>query len=133
MKRKYFSILLALLLVLVVSIVACGKKTETNPEGTGDQASTKPTKTIKVGLIMPMSGPGSLWGEDIKRDADAYAAVLNDEGGVKIGDEYYSVENFYANDEGLPEKAALAATQLVEKDGVAVIVGYWGGGLPTMN
>ncbi|MHB1418736.1 MAG: ABC transporter substrate-binding protein [Bacillota bacterium] len=131
-KSKYLMMLMVLMLVVaLVSIVACGKKDEA-PSQTGDTGTTAPTKTLKIGFIMPMSGPASLWGIAIQKDVNAYTAVINEEGGLKIGDEYYTVENYFADDEATPDKAAQTTNELINNDGVSAILGYWGIGLPTI-
>ncbi|MHB1128177.1 MAG: ABC transporter substrate-binding protein [Bacillota bacterium] len=130
-KNKYLLILMALtLIVVLVSVAACGKKEEA-PDTTGE-GTPGPTKALKIGFIMPMSGPASLWGIAIKKDVDAYTAVINEEGGLKIGDEYYKVENYFADDEATPDKAPGTTNKLVNQDGVSAILGYWGIGLPTV-
>ncbi|MHB1418732.1 MAG: ABC transporter substrate-binding protein, partial [Bacillota bacterium] len=129
--NKFLTVLVALMLIVVlVGVVACGKNTEPSQ---GDNGKAAPTKTLKVGFIMPMSGPASLWGVNIKKDTDAYAEVINDEGGLKIGDEYYKVEVYYADDQGAPDKAAPTTNELINNDGVSAILGYFGIGLPTIE
>ncbi|MHB1126647.1 MAG: ABC transporter substrate-binding protein [Bacillota bacterium] len=134
MNKKWLALLAVILLMtMVITVSACGKKTEEpgNTETTTEKPV--PTKTLKVGLILPMSGPASQWGISIQKDTDAYAAVINDDGGLKIGDEYYNVEVFYGDDEGTPDNATIAAQKLIEKDGVSAILGYWGFGLPAIS
>ncbi|MHB1418734.1 MAG: ABC transporter substrate-binding protein [Bacillota bacterium] len=132
-KTRFLKAFVALMLVVaLLGVVACGKKADTTGTDQTDTGKPTPTKTLKIGFIMPMSGPASLWGIDIKKDTDAYAAVINDDGGLKIGDEYYKVEVYYADDEATPDKAATTTNELINNDGVSAILGYWGIGLPTI-
>ncbi|MHB1418733.1 MAG: ABC transporter substrate-binding protein [Bacillota bacterium] len=132
-KNKFLTVLVALMLVVaLLGVVACGKKADTTGTDQTDTGKPAPTKTLKIGFIMPMSGPASLWGVGIKKDTEAYAAIINEDGGLKIGDEYYNVETFYADDQGTPDKAAPTANELINNDGVSAILGYWGIGLPTI-
>ncbi|MHB1421421.1 MAG: ABC transporter substrate-binding protein, partial [Bacillota bacterium] len=134
-KNRLLTALVALILVFaLIGVVACGKKeTATPPADQAGTATPAPTKTLKVGFIMPMSGGGSLWGTNIKKDCDAYAQLINDQGGLKIGEEYYNIETYYADDQGLPDKAAPATNDLIDNHGVSAILGYWAAGLPTIN
>jgi branched-chain amino acid transport system substrate-binding protein len=71
---------------------------------------------IKIGNIMPYSGPASAYGEVGKTEA-AYFQKVNAEGGIngrKI--------NFISYDDGYsPPKAVEQARKLVESDGVLLI------------
>ncbi|MHB1418735.1 MAG: ABC transporter substrate-binding protein [Bacillota bacterium] len=133
-KSKWIMVLVTLMLVVaLVGVVACGKQTETTDQ-TGDQTgTTAPTKTLKIGFIMPMSGGGSLWGIAIQKHVNAYTAVINEEGGLKVGDDTYMIENYFADDQGTPDNAAKATSELIEKDGVQAILGYWGVALSTIS
>src|ERR1700757_3295926 len=76
---------------------------------------------IKIGNIMPYSGPASAWGV-IGRTEAAYFRKINDEGGIngrKI--------NFISYDDGYsPPKAVEQARRLVESDEVFLIFGSLG-------
>src|SRR5450755_1271209 len=76
---------------------------------------------IKVGNIMPYSGPASAYAT-IGKTAAAYFKKVNDEGGIngrKIN--FISVDDSYS-----PPKAVEMARRLVEQDQVLVIWGPLG-------
>ncbi|MHB1128073.1 MAG: ABC transporter substrate-binding protein [Bacillota bacterium] len=134
MKKRGLLILFVILLAmaLIVAVAACGKKADEGPQTT-DNGKPQPTKVLKVGIVQSLSGPGSLWGEAINKDTDVYAELINEEGGLKIGDEYYKIEMHYAdNEDGTPDKDILAGRDVIDNKGVSAIVGYWGSSLPSI-
>lgn len=94
----------------------------------GCAAEEEAPKTLRVGCIMPFSGPAAAWGVAIRPQMDIYAELINEDGGIKIGDDTYMVEMFYADGEYMPEPGAKAAQKLVTRDKVQFIVGYYGMG-----
>ncbi len=80
-------------------------------------------KRLKIGAIMPISGPLSPVGMAWARGWELYFDKLNEQGGVKIGKEQYLID-FILEDEKLsPEVAATAAKKLVHKDGAKFVFG----------
>ena len=76
---------------------------------------------IKIGNILPYSGPASVYGAEGKAEA-AYFAMINDQGGIngrKI--------NFISRDDAYsPPKTVEVAHQLVEQDQVLLLFGALG-------
>ena len=107
MLKKVLSIVL--ILVLVLSAFS----------GCGSSNSGNSSDPIKIGSIMPISGPVSAYGTQ-SRDAIVMAVdEINAAGGV-IG---RPLEVIVEDDEANPEKTKNAFTKLVTKDGVIGIVG----------
>src|SRR5260221_184107 len=83
--------------------------------------SATPAPAIKIGNLMPYSGPASAYGI-VGRTEEAYFRKINDEGGIngrKI--------NFISYDDGYsPPKAVEQARKLVESDEVLLIFGSLG-------
>jgi branched-chain amino acid transport system substrate-binding protein len=78
-------------------------------------------KEIKIGNIMPYSGPGSAWGAIGKTEA-AYFRMINDRGGIngrKIN--FISLDDAYS-----PAKTVEVARRLVEQEQVLFIFGSLG-------
>src|ERR1700750_3085123 len=76
---------------------------------------------IKLGNIMPYSGPASAYGV-IGKDADAYFKMINEQGGIngrKIN--FISYDDSYS-----PPKAVEQARKLVESDEVLLLFGPLG-------
>lgn len=113
-KKKIRNVLwvgLLLFLCLAVILVGCAKPAPT------------PAKHLKFGAIFVLSGPISTIGISWARGLELYFDKVNEQGGVKIGDEQYLID-FIAEDDKLnPEVAATAAKKLVYEDGVNFIAG----------
>lgn len=134
---------LCLLLILVaLSVVAACAPTPT-PEA----------KTLKIGAIHTLTGPGSE-AEILMRDGAVLAMEwINEKGGITIKGEKYLIELIIEDQKGNVDGAVAAATKLVEQDRVKFIIGQvvpdvciavasvtepakvlrslcWGGGIP---
>jgi ABC-type branched-subunit amino acid transport system substrate-binding protein len=87
---------------------------------------------LKVGCIMPFTGPAAMWGEKIRPGMEIYADLINEDGGLKVGDQRYKVEMVF-KDGFAPGPAAAAARNLVYEEGVKAIVGYFGLGIAAIT
>ena len=88
-----------------------------------DETTGITDKTIKIGNIMPYSGPASAYSQIAKADA-AYMKMLNDKGGV-CGRQI----DFISYDDGYsPPKTVEQARKLVESDQVELIFKRWKSG-----
>ncbi|MBI4777292.1 MAG: ABC transporter substrate-binding protein [Deltaproteobacteria bacterium] len=76
-------------------------------------------KTLKVGCIMPFTGPWGLYGVALEPSIQIYADLLNEDGGVKIGEDTYKIEMIFVDDAGDPKRGPLAAQELLRKGAVA--------------
>jgi len=101
-------LLLLLLLSLAVSGSAIGE-------------SSKP-KHLKVGTILPLSGPLSAIGLSFLRGLEMAFDDMNAQGGMEIGGEQYLFDLLAEDDKYNPELAATAAIKLVDKEGVGFLV-----------
>jgi branched-chain amino acid transport system substrate-binding protein len=111
MKRSLIPIAAALAALLAAPAALAQKKYDTGASDT----------EIKIGNIMPYSGPASAYGT-IGKAAAAYIKKVNDEGGVngrKIN--FISVDDGYS-----PPKTVEMARRLVEQDEVLLIWGPLG-------
>lgn len=108
MSKKVFALLLVMALILT-AFAGCG----------GDTATTEEEGPIKIGTIMPISGPVAAYGTQ-SRDAILMAVEeINANGGV-LG---RPLEVIVEDDEANPEKTKNAFTKLVTNDGVIGIIG----------
>ncbi len=126
-KKRIFSISMAvfLMMMLVVAIVAGCAKPAPAPTPTPPPAPppAPEVKHIKIGTIMPHTGPLSILGLAFTRGWGFYADKLQEQGGIKIGDDRY-VFDFINEDSKLsPEAAGIAATKLVTQDKVKYVIG----------
>lgn len=105
------SLLLAVMLV-VVMVAGCAKPTP-----------PAELKHIKIGTIMPLTGPLSTVSLAFTRGWEFYSDKLTEEGGIKIGDDRY-VFDFINEDSKLSAEAAgIAANKLITQDKVKYIIG----------
>jgi branched-chain amino acid transport system substrate-binding protein len=110
-----YSLIIACIVVLIIG-TACIQKTETPGE----------IKTLKIGCIMPFTGPASMYGQEARQHMDIYVSLLNQSGGVNIGNDVYQVEMHYADDGMQVAPSAAAARKLIYDEEVTAIVGYFG-------
>jgi len=108
--KKLLLIPLMVLLVVVMVLGGCGGK---EPEA----------KTLKIGIIYGLTGPGSQM-QLAKRDTQLlHADYINDRGGVTINGEKYLIECIVEDNENSPAGSVTAATKLVHQDQVKFIIG----------
>jgi branched-chain amino acid transport system substrate-binding protein len=119
MMRKKATIVSVLSVCLVILVlVGCA------PSGQAGQGVQAPAeqKVLKLGCIMPFTGPAGLWGSSIRPGMDIYAQLINENGGVKVGNDIYKVELYYA-DGFEPAMSATAARSLIYDKKVNALVG----------
>jgi branched-chain amino acid transport system substrate-binding protein len=77
--------------------------------------------TLKIGYISPQTGPLAVFAEP---DAFTLAQVKRQlAGGIKMGGKHYAVEIIYKDSQSNSNRAAEAASELILKDKVDIIVG----------
>lgn len=88
--------------------------------GTAGAAPQQGPKDLKVGLLVPLTGPLGSWGKDWQRAYELAAKQINDSnllpGGGKI-------EFVVEDEQGNPEAAIRAATKMIRVNHVAAILG----------
>jgi branched-chain amino acid transport system substrate-binding protein len=108
---KFFSAMACAALLLLIPVLGTAAAAAEKQYGPGVTDTE-----IKIGNIMPYSGPASAYGTIGKAEA-AYFAMVNDQGGVngrKI--------NFISRDDGYsPPKTVEIARQLVEQENVLLL------------
>ncbi len=123
MLKKYYTVASLLLVIVLLGITACA----------GSAAQPVSTeKTLNVGCIMPFSGGAALWGNSIRPGMELYAQLINEDGGIKIGNDTYKV-NMIFKDGWEPAAAAAATRSLIYEDKVGFIVGYFGLGIAAIS
>lgn len=124
MKGKIF-VILSLVLVVALSLALTASCAPT-------PTPAAPTKTYKVGCTMAFTGPAVPWSTVIRQGMECYAELTNEDGGLKIGDDTYMVELYFADDKFLPEGCTSSAQELVYNEKVDCIVGNWCPGIPAV-
>jgi branched-chain amino acid transport system substrate-binding protein len=77
---------------------------------------------LKVGFVGVTSGPAAAWGTSNVRSMQTLAAMVNDKGGVKIGDKTYKVEIVTFDDQKDP-KLSIAGMEKMAQQGIHYVVG----------
>jgi len=105
---------------IICSVIACGVMLFLMAAGV---VTAKPAKTLKVGVIAPISGSASAWGFALQRAVTLYADAYNEAGGIVLGGEKHQIELIVEDDKCLAADAMAAARKLIYGDGVRMIVG----------
>ena len=123
MFNKYVKAVSILLFIILLAITACAGPAAQPVSG---------VKTLKIGSIMPFTGSAALWGLNLRPGMELYAQLINEDGGLKVGDETYKIEMIFLDAYG-PAPAASAARNLIYDHNVNAIVGYFGLGIASIT
>ncbi|MDD2553056.1 MAG: ABC transporter substrate-binding protein [Desulfotomaculaceae bacterium] len=107
--KKYRKVLTVLLLVSFLALVTTGC-------GGGDSSDT-----VKVGIILPLTGPEAMFGEMEKNSFDLAYEELKAAGKTSIGGK--EIVLMYEDDQGKQDVAKSATEKLINKDQVAMLSG----------
>jgi branched-chain amino acid transport system substrate-binding protein len=113
--------LCAILCVLLVAaaLAACGSSSTTSSSSPGA------TKTLNIGVLMPFSGDGALWGKTELASIQVACADLNAAGGIKVGNDTYMFAAKPYDNEWDPSVSATVARKAVA-DGVRYVFSWSG-------
>lgn len=128
--RKKISIvvtgLLLLLLVLVPFLSAC--------QGSGPSAPDTKAKILKVGAGMPLSGPLSMVGAIWQQGMNMAFDKVNNSGGIKIGNDTYTIKLVIEDSKATPDGSATAANRLVYEENVKFLIAdFWDPDTPAFH
>ncbi|WP_433506513.1 ABC transporter substrate-binding protein [Pseudonocardia halophobica] len=108
-------------LVGAIALTAGCANTGSAPQGgSGGSGAASTSGPVKVGVIVPLSGPAGPNGQDVLDAIQVQADVINAEGGV-LGRQLQIVAK---DDQSNPANGVSAATQLAS-EGVSVVMGGW--------
>jgi branched-chain amino acid transport system substrate-binding protein len=125
MKKRFMLVgLVAVLLVVVLTAVACGgakDDTATTVALTGTTGVTVPAtgEPIKVGLVTSLTGVSAAPGVSIQNGAQYQVKYINDNGGINGR----PIELLIEDDKSEVTSMSAAMTKLIEEDGVEYFVG----------
>lgn len=88
----------------------------------GTLPSFAANKDLKIGFVGVTSGPAAAWGTSNVRSMQTLAAMMNDQGGVKIGDDTYNISIVTFDDQKDP-KRAVAGMEKMAQEGIHYVVG----------
>ncbi|MDH3664714.1 MAG: ABC transporter substrate-binding protein [Alphaproteobacteria bacterium] len=80
-------------------------------------------EVLKIGSLGVMSGPAAGWGGVMCQTAQTHAAIVNDDGGVLIGDQKYKIEIECYDTRMDPKVAQTGAERLVSEEGIRYVLG----------
>ncbi|MHB8903969.1 MAG: ABC transporter substrate-binding protein [Patescibacteria group bacterium] len=110
-QKNIFKIVCLLPLFLVLALVGCSRQA-TNDTGA-------PMKTIKLGIIMPLSGDAAAYGEQGQRVVDYYLPQINE----RYKDKNIRFEAVYEDGKCAGNDAVSALQKLTDIDGAKFIIG----------
>jgi len=85
--------------------------------------------TITLGAAVSLTGKYSTNGKHTKNGYDLALKIINDKGGVKVGDKTCKLAIKYYDDESTPARGASLAERLIQQDGVKFMLGPYSSGL----
>lgn len=100
-------LLMVILLVLIVFPFGCSKKKPVSGE------------VVKIGVILPLTGDGAIYGTEIKEGIELAVAKINTQGGIRGK----KIVAFYEDDQGSPQPAVSAFQKLVSQKGINITIG----------
>ncbi|MCL6610076.1 MAG: ABC transporter substrate-binding protein [Peptococcaceae bacterium] len=111
-RSKWFAVLMVLILSVALAATGCGGKKEGEQKAAGTD-----DKTIKIGILAPLTGDVKTFGESTVNGAK----LAVEQRGGKVGD--FSIVVVPADDRNDPTEAVNVATKLISQDKVVGIVG----------
>ena len=84
------------------------------------QSSRAASKTIRIGMITPETGPIAAFGEPSKWVAEGVSKALGD--GITVGGQKYAVQILNRDSQSNPNRASEVATQLINNDKIDLMV-----------
>lgn len=139
MKKSLF---LGLVLLLIVSLMACGSKPATQPapqqnQQTTDNQTTTDKKpdpiTVNIGYSGPLSGPAAFYGENTLSGLTMAVDEMNESGGFKINGQPYILNLVALDDRYLPNETGTNARRLVQENNTPIIFSPHSGGIFAMQ
>ncbi len=79
-------------------------------------------KELKIGFVGVTSGPAAAWGTSNVRSMQTLAAIINQGGGVKIGDATYDIKIVTFDDQKDPKRSVAGMERMAEQ-GIHYVVG----------
>jgi ABC-type branched-subunit amino acid transport system substrate-binding protein len=125
MKSTFVRVVLLCVIVLSALLAACAS--------VPDVKSPEQAKALKIGCIMPFTGSAAMWGQAQREVLDVYIELVNEQGGVKIGEDTYKLDVSYGDDSFMPAPAAAAARKMIYDNGVVAITGFIGMGFSAVS
>ena len=92
-------------------------------------ASAVADDEIVLGSAISTTGKYSTNGKHTRNGYDLAVKMINEMGGVRVGDTVYKIRIVYYDDESTPARGAQLADRLINQDGVKFLLGPYSSGL----
>lgn len=119
MQPSRFRRISILVIIAAMLFAACGSDKEEVTGGGGEDKEEAPAKTVKIGLVVPLSGGLSSLGLGIKNSVDLAIKQANEENKIKG----WKIELVAEDDTAKADVGAQVATKLASDPEVAGVVG----------
>jgi branched-chain amino acid transport system substrate-binding protein len=103
-------------LVALTALTACGS--DSSSGGSGGCQDGK----VKIGVLLPLSGPAAGFGQGVQQAIDFVAAETNKNGGIQVGDSKCTIELLDYDTKGTAEQASAGINKLIS-DGATFVYG----------
>ncbi|GHU63177.1 amino acid-binding protein [Clostridia bacterium] len=110
---------------LVTSLSGCSGTTATSIDSNG--VSITETKTFHIGSFGPLTGGAASYGVSIKQGEQLAVDEINKAGGIQVGDEIYTLQLTFVDDQAKEDIAINAYNSLLDKKVNAVLGGATSG------
>ena len=120
--KTAIGLILVIIMVITVLMAGCSSQSSTTPTATQPTATTGPTteaKTLKVGVVMWL---GIGLGTDSKKAYEMEEELINQSGGLKIGNETYKIEFIIYDNSMSATSQQSAINRLIFEDKVKFII-----------
>lgn len=125
--RQFIRILsLALVLMMVLVWVGCGKSAENTSPGKSSDGSALTGDTITIGAVMSLSGQFANLGKIWQDGWNWWKDEVNAAGGITVNGKKYKVDIKIYDDQSDPATSARMVTKLIDEDGIKIILGSYG-------
>jgi branched-chain amino acid transport system substrate-binding protein len=118
MKRKGFSLIALFSICLFITLLVL-------PLAAYAQAASPGEKTIPIGVIQALTGPGAVWGVSALRGAQIAAEEINKKG-ITVKGVTYKFKIIPEDDKFFADRAVDRVKKLIEKDRVGMVYGSQG-------
>ncbi|HEX7474890.1 MAG TPA: ABC transporter substrate-binding protein [Dehalococcoidales bacterium] len=135
--KNWFLIPLVILLAGVLVFAGCSQSPSTQTQSATTQAQTTATQaqttttlaqvvkteTLKIGVIVGLTGPGSQMYLEQRDVSNLAQDWINGNGGITVNGTNYKIQCIYEDNKGTAADSITAATRLISQEGVKFIVG----------
>lgn len=116
MKNRSFYLVILLSMVFILGGCSqSSKESSTKSEGSGSSEDS-----VKIGVVLPLTGPAALYGQQAEEGGKLAAKMINERGGILEG---RKVELLIEDDQAKPENGVSMFNKLINKDKVHAITG----------